>query len=235
MKREFKVVANVGAPQVAYRETIRREATGEGKFIRQTGGRGQYGHAVIDIRPLDDEDREEYPDKQFVFENDIVGGTIPKEYIQPTAKGIEEALSRGVIAGYPLIGIHARLYDGSFHDVDSSELAFQIAGSMALQAAAKKADPVLLEPVMDVEVTTPEDFIGDVMGDLNSKRGRIEGSTERGNAKVVSAKVPLATMFGYATQLRSMTQGRASYAMEFSAYEEVPRNIQQEITAKRGK
>ncbi len=237
MKREFKVEATVGQPQVAYRETIKKSARGEGKFIKQTGGRGQYGHAVIDIRPLTDDDRAEaeQPDAHFLFENDIVGGTIPREYIAPTEKGIKEALGRGVVAGYPMIDVHARLYDGSFHDVDSSELAFQIAGSMALQAAAKQADPVLLEPIMSVEVTTPEDFLGDVMGDLNSKRGRIEGSTDRGNVKVINAKVPLATMFGYATGLRSMTQGRASYSMEFTAYEEVPRNIQEEIQAGRGK
>mgnify|MGYP001584441466 FL=1 len=235
MKREFKVEATVGRPQVAYRETIRREATGEGKFVRQTGGRGQYGHAVIDIAPFTEEDRVEHPDEHFIFENKIVGGTIPKEFINPTEKGIKEALTRGIVAGYPLVDIKATLNDGSFHDVDSSEMAFQIAGSMAFQDAAKKADPVLLEPVMSVEVVTPEEFLGDVMGDLNSKRGRIEANTERGNAKVITAKVPLSSMFGYATQLRSMSQGRASYTMEFDRYEEVPRNVAEEVIAGRSK
>ncbi|MBI4022783.1 elongation factor G [Candidatus Berkelbacteria bacterium] len=235
MKREFKVEATVGQPQVAYRETIRRPATGEGKFIRQTGGRGQYGHAVVDIEPLTEEDRTEHPGEHFLFENGIVGGVIPKEYIAPVEKGIKEAMTRGIVAGYPVIDLKAKLYDGSYHDVDSSEMAFQVAGSMAFQAAAKKADPVLLEPVMLVEVVTPEEFLGDVMGDLNSKRGRIEGSDDRGNAKVIRSKVPLATMFGYATQLRSMTQGRASYSMEFDRYEEVPRNVQEEIVAGRTK
>ncbi len=235
MKREFKVEAVVGRPQVAYRETIRRKATGEGKFIRQTGGRGQYGHAVIDIEPFTEEDHTEHPDEHFLFENAIVGGVIPKEFINPTEKGIREALTRGIVAGYPLVDIKARLYDGSFHDVDSSEMAFQIAGSMAFQDAAKKADPVLLEPIMSVEVTTPEEFLGDVMGDLNSKRGRIEANTERGNAKVITAKVPLSSMFGYATQLRSMSQGRASYSMEFARYEEVPRNVADEVIAGRSK
>lgn len=235
MKREFKVEATVGRPQVAYRETIRREATGEGKFVRQTGGRGQYGHAVIDIAPFTEEDHTENPDEHFLFENAIVGGTIPREFIAPTEKGIREALTRGVVAGYPLVDIKAKLHDGSFHDVDSSEMAFQIAGSMALQDAVKKADPVLLEPIMSVEVVTPEEFLGDVMGDLNSKRGRIEANTERGNAKVITAKVPLSSMFGYATQLRSMSQGRASYTMEFSRYEEVPRNVADEVIAGRSK
>ncbi|MBI4032209.1 elongation factor G, partial [Candidatus Berkelbacteria bacterium] len=200
-------------------------------FIRQTGGRGQYGHAVIEIAPLTEEDRVENPGETFVFENAIVGGVIPKEYIGPTEKGIREALGRGVLAGYQLIDIRAKLFDGSFHDVDSSEMAFQVAGSMALQDGVKKADAVLLEPVMKVEVVTPEEFLGDVMGDLNAKRGRIEGQEERGNAKVITAKVPLASMFGYATQLRSMSQGRASYSMEFARYEEVPRNVQEEIIA----
>jgi elongation factor G len=235
MKREFKVEATVGRPQVAYRETIRRTATGEGKFVRQTGGRGQYGHAVIDIAPFTEEDRAENPEKHFLFENAIVGGTIPREFIAPTEKGIREALTRGIVAGYPLVDIKATLNDGSFHDVDSSEMAFQIAGSMAFQDAAKKADPVLLEPIMSVEVVTPEDFLGDVMGDLNSKRGRIETNTERGNAKVITARVPLSSMFGYATQLRSMSQGRASYTMEFYRYEEVPRNVAEEVIAGRSK
>lgn len=235
MKREFKVEAQVGQPQVAYRETINGEATGEGKFIRQTGGRGQYGHAVIDIAPMTEEDKEENPEQTFLFENAIVGGIIPKEFITPVEKGIKEAMNKGVVAGYPLINIKAKLYDGSFHDVDSSEMAFQVAGSMALQDAAKKAKPVLLEPMMAVEVTTPEDFLGDVMGDLNSKRGRIEETTEQGNAKIIKAQVPLANMFGYATQLRSMTQGRAAYSMEFSRYEEVPNNVAEEVKAGAGK
>lgn len=235
MKREFKVEANVGAPQVAYRETIRSKATGEGKFIRQSGGRGQYGHAVIDIEPLTDEDRGEDKEMRFMFVNNIVGGVIPKEYITPIQKGIEEAMTKGIIAGYPTVDIKATLYDGSFHDVDSSEMAFQVAGSMAFQASAKKANPVILEPVMKVEVTTPDEFLGDVMGDLNSKRGRIEGNEERGNAKIINAKVPLSEMFGYATSLRSMTQGRASYSMEFSNYEEVPKNIEEDIIQGRKK
>lgn len=235
MKREFKVEANVGAPQVAYRETIRNKATGEGKFIRQSGGRGQYGHSVIDIEPLTDEDRGENTDMHFLFVNNIVGGIIPKEYITPIQKGIEEAMSKGIIAGYPVVDVKATLYDGSFHDVDSSEMAFQVSGSMAFQEAARKASPVILEPIMKVEVVTPDDFLGDVMGDLNSKRGRIEGNEERGNAKVINAKVPLSEMFGYATTVRSMTQGRASYTMEFSHYEEVPKNIETDIVQGRKK
>ncbi|MBI2590186.1 elongation factor G [Candidatus Berkelbacteria bacterium] len=235
MKREFKVEANVGQPQVAYRETIRAKATGEGKFIRQTGGRGQYGHAVIDLEPMNEDDRVEYPEEHFVFINKIVGGIVPREYIAPIAKGIKEAMGRGILAGYSLIDLKATLHDGSFHEVDSSELAFQIAGSMALQDAAKKASPVILEPIMAIEVVTPEDFLGDVMGDLNSRRGRIEATEDRGNAKVIRAKAPLASMFGYATQLRSMTQGRASYSMEFDCYEELPKNIEAEIIAGRSR
>jgi elongation factor G len=232
MKREFGVEANVGRPQVAYRETITQSAEGEGKYIKQTGGRGQYGHAVITIEP-----RERGAGYEFI--NKIVGGTIPgtipKEFIKPVDKGIEEAMNKGIVAGFPLVDVSATLFDGSFHDVDSSELAFHIAGSMAFQNAAHKANPVLLEPIMQVEVVTPEEFFGDVMGDLSSKRGRIEGSEERGNAKVVKSKVPLAEMFGYATQLRSMTQGRASYSMEFALYEPVPKNVEAEIVAGRKK
>ena len=228
MKREFGVEANVGRPQVAYRETITAEAQGEGKYIKQTGGRGQYGHAVIKLAP-----RERGAGYEFV--NEIVGGTIPKEFIKPVDKGISEAMGKGIVAGFPLVDVSATLFDGSFHDVDSSELAFHIAGSMAFQAAAKQANPVLLEPIMQVEVTTPEEFFGDVMGDLSSKRGRIEGNDERGNAKVIRAKVPLSEMFGYATQLRSMTQGRASYSMEFALYEPVPKNVEAEIVAGRKK
>ena len=225
MKREFKVEANIGKPQVAYRETITQEAVAEAKYIKQTGGRGQYGHAVVRFAPK--------LDGGFEFVNKIVGGTIPKEFIAPVQKGIEAAMSRGVIASYPVVDISATLFDGSFHEVDSNEMAFQIAGSMALQEGVKKGNPALLEPIMRVEVVTPEDFAGDVMGDLNSKRGRIEGMTERGNAKVIRAYVPLGEMFGYATNLRSMSQGRASYTMEFAQYEKVPANIQIELIAKR--
>ncbi len=225
MKREFKVEANVGKPQVAYRETITNEAVAEAKYIKQTGGRGQYGHAVVRFAPKSD--------GGFEFINKIVGGVIPKEYIPAVQKGIEAAMGRGVIAGYPVVDITATLFDGSYHEVDSNEIAFQIAGSMALQEGVKKGAPVLLEPVMRVEVVTPEDFAGDVIGDLNSKRGRIEGMTERGNAKAIKAHVPLGEMFGYATTLRSMSQGRASYTMEFAQYEKVPTNIQIELIAKR--
>ena len=223
MKREFKVEANVGRPQVAYRETIKKPAHAEGKYIRQTGGRGQYGHAVIDIAPQPE------PGKGFEFINKIVGGAVPREYIGPIEKGIKEALERGIIAGYPMVDVQVTLVDGSYHDVDSSEMAFQIAGSMAIQEAVKHADPVILEPVMKVEVTSPEEFMGDAMGDLNARRGRIMGTSERGTARVIEAHVPLAQMFGYATDIRSMSQGRASYSMEFDHYEEVPSNIAAEI------
>ncbi|KKQ74024.1 MAG: Elongation factor G [Berkelbacteria bacterium GW2011_GWB1_38_5] len=222
MKREFKVEANVGAPQVAYKETIKSAVKQEGKYIRQTGGRGQYGHVWIEIAPRERGEGFEFIDK-------IVGGTIPREFIPAVAKGIKEALTKGVIAGYPLVDLSATLYDGSFHDVDSSELAFQIAGSMALQDGVKKADPVLLEPIMKVEVVTPEEFMGDVLGDLNSKRCRIEQLSERSKSKVISAMVPLAEMFGYSTSLRSLTQGRASYTMEFDHYAEVPSHIAQKL------
>ncbi len=228
MKREFKVEANVGRPQVAFKEAIRQPAHAEGKYIRQTGGRGQYGHVVIDIAPVE-------RGTGFEFVNKIVGGSIPREYINPIEKGIKEALERGVIAGFPMVDVQVTLVDGSYHEVDSSEMAFQIAGSMAVQEAVKKADPAILEPIMKVEVVVAEDYFGDVMGDLNSRRGRIMGSTERGNAKVVDAQVPLAQMFGYATDLRSMTQGRGSYSMEFGHYEEVPNNIANEIIAGRKK
>ncbi len=229
MKREFNVEANVGRPQVAYRETIKQPALNvEGKYIRQTGGRGQYGHVVIDIEPQEQ-------GTGFEFINKIVGGTIPKEFIKPVEQGIREALDRGVIAGYPMVDVKVTLHDGSYHDVDSSEMSFHIAGSMALQAAARKADPILMEPVMKVEVVTPEDFFGDVMGDLNAKRGQIQGTSDRGNAKVVDAFVPLSEMFGYATALRSMTQGRAAYTMEFDHYEEVPSHVAATVIAARGK
>jgi elongation factor G len=228
MKREFKVEANVGNPQVAYKETIRSESQGEGKYIRQTGGRGQYGHAVIKVRPLE-------AGEGFVFINKIVGGSIPKEFITPTEKGIKEALDRGIIAGYPMTDLEVTLFDGSFHDVDSSEMAFQIAGSMAIQDAAKKASPVVLEPVMKVEVVTPEDFMGSIMGDINSKRGRVEQMEDRIGTKIIDSFVPLSEMFGYSTSLRSMSQGRASYTMEFDHYEEVPNHIAQKLSAPTGR
>jgi elongation factor G len=226
MLREFKVEANVGAPQVAYRETIRRAVTRvEGKFIRQSGGKGQYGHVVIDLEPGE-------PGSGFEFVSKIVGGVVPKEYISPAEAGMKESTESGVLAGYPLIDVKATLIDGSYHDVDSSEMAFKIAGSMAMKEAVMKASPVLLEPMMKVEVEVPENFLGDVMGDLNSRRGQIEGmGSEQGIAKVTS-KVPLAEMFGYATDIRSKTQGRGIFSMEFSHYEEVPRNVAEAIIAK---
>ncbi|MEC4812691.1 MAG: elongation factor G [Scytonema sp. PMC 1069.18] len=226
MLREFKVEANVGAPQVAYRETIRKPVTKvEGKFIRQSGGKGQYGHVVIDLEPGE-------PGSGFEFVSKIVGGSVPKEYVSPVEAGIKETCESGVIAGYPLIDIKATLIDGSYHEVDSSEMAFKIAGSMALKEAAMKASPALLEPMMKVEVEVPENFLGDVMGDLNSRRGQIEGmGSEEGLAKV-TAKVPLSEMFGYATDIRSKTQGRGIFSMEFSHYEEVPRNVAEAIIAK---
>jgi elongation factor G len=225
MKREFKVEANVGRPQVAYRETIRKDVKAEGKFIRQSGGRGQYGHVWLELTPGE-------PGSGFVWENAIVGGVVPREYINPTENGVKEAMQNGVLAGYPVVDLKAKIYDGSFHEVDSSEMAFKIAGSIALQEGVRKGDPVLLEPVMKVEVVTPEEFMGDVIGDLNSKRGRIEKMEDRSGAKVVDAIVPLAEMFGYTTTLRSMTQGRASNTMEFDHYEEVPRNVAEEIIGK---
>ncbi|MFD1435612.1 elongation factor G [Kroppenstedtia eburnea] len=225
LKREFKVEANVGNPQVAYRETFRSSAKVEGKFIRQSGGRGQYGHVWIEFEPLEE-------GGGFEFVNKIVGGVVPREYIPAVQSGVEEALQNGVLAGYPMVDIRATLYDGSYHDVDSSEMAFKIAGSMALKAAKSKCQPVLLEPVMKVEVTVPEDYMGDVMGDINSRRGRVEGMDARGGAQVIRAMVPLAEMFGYATNLRSRTQGRGVYTMHFDHYEEVPKNIAEEIISK---
>jgi len=222
MKREFNVEANVGRPQVAYRETVTTPAQGEGKYVRQSGGRGQYGHARIRIAPQE-------PGAGFEFINEIKGGAIPQEYIPAVEKGVKEAMDRGVIAGYPVIDVMVTLYDGTFHDVDSSEAAFKIAGSMAFQDAVKNANPVLLEPIMKVEVVTPDNFLGDVNGDLNSRRAQIEEMGERGEVKTVTALVPLANMFGYTTDLRSMTQGRASSTMEFSKYKEVPRNVAAEI------
>ena len=225
LTREFNVVANVGRPQVAYKETITREAEGDGRFVRQSGGRGQFGHAKIRVRPNTE-------GKDFVFNNVIVGGSIPKEFIKPTAQGIEEALTAGPLAGFPVTGIEVDLYDGSFHDVDSSEVAFKIAGSMAWQDASKKANLVLLEPVMSVEVVTPEEYMGDVMGDLSSRRGKVQSMEARAGAQVITAKVPLAEMFGYATEMRSLTQGRANYTMQFSSYEQAPKNVSDEIVTK---
>ena len=223
--REFKVEANVGKPQVAYKETIKKPVKAEGKFVRQSGGRGQYGHVWIEIEPLE-------PGAGYEFANKIVGGVVPKEYISAIDAGIREAMETGVKAGYPMLDVRATLYDGSYHDVDSSEMAFKVAGSMALKAAAKKADPILLEPIMKVEVVVSEDYLGDVMGDINSRRGRIEAMDQRGNARVISSYVPLSEMFGYATDLRSRTQGRGQYTMQFSHYEEVPRNIAEDIVSK---
>ena len=228
LRREFKVEANVGKPQVAYKETIRKPARAEGKYIKQTGGRGQYGHVVIEIEPLE-------PGKGFVFEDHIVGGVIPKEFIPSVEKGIREAMETGVLAGYPMVDIKVKLVDGSYHEVDSSDLAFKIAGSMAFKEAAQKANPVLLEPIMKVEVVVPEEYMGEVIGDLNSRRGRIQSISDRKGAKVIDALVPLAEMFGYATTLRSLTQGRGTFTMQFSHYEEVPSNIAQEIIGKRNK
>jgi elongation factor G len=229
MKREFKVEANVGRPQVAYKETIKGTAEAEEKYIRQTGGRGQYGHVVIKIEPQDD------PAKGNEFINEVVGGAIPREYIPAVEKGIKEAQDRGVLAGFPVINTKVTLLDGSYHEVDSSEMAFKIAGSKAFQDAVRKANGILLEPIMKVEVLTPEVSLGDVIGDLNAKRGKINEMTDRGNLKVVDAEVPLAEMFGYATQIRSMSQGQASYSMEFLKYEEVPRNVAEKIIGEAGK
>ena len=225
MMREYKVEANVGKPQVAYRETIRRHSEAEGKYIRQTGGRGQYGHAKIYLDP-------QPPGAGYEFVNDIVGGSVPKEFIKPIDQGIKEALEGGILAGYPMVDVKATLYDGSYHDVDSNEMAFKIAGSMAFKEAARKASPVLLEPVMAVEVVTPEDYAGPIMGDLSARRGRIEGMEHRAGSQVIKAIVPLAEMFGYATHMRSSTQGRAEYSMHFARYEEAPRSVADEIIAK---
>ncbi len=227
MKREFQVEANVGAPQVAYRETITKSVEAEGKFVKQSGGRGQYGHCWVRLEPGEE-------GSGFEFVDEIKGGVIPQEYIKPTAKGIEEAMQNGVIAGYPMVDIKATLYDGSYHDVDSSEAAFKVAGSMAFKAAARNANPILLEPIMKVQVTTPEEFMGDIVGDINAKRGMIKEMNDRGEGnaavKIIDAEIPLSSMFGYATQLRSMSQGRANYAMEFGHYGEVPKNVAEEIS-----
>jgi len=225
--REFKVDATVGKPQVAYRETIRRAVEKISyKHVKQTGGKGQYGHVVIDLEPTG-------PGGGYEFVDKITGGRIPREYIPSVDAGIEEALDQGILAGYPLVDVRAILQDGSYHDVDSSEMAFKIAGSIAFQEAAKKAGVKLLEPVMDVEVTTPEDYMGDVIGDLNGRRGKVEGMTQRGNSQVIRAQVPMSEMFGYATDLRSKTQGRATYSMQFNSYQDVPESIAAEIVALR--
>jgi elongation factor G len=236
MKREFKVDANVGRPQVAYKETIKTTAKAEGKYIRQSGGRGQYGHVWLEAEPME-------RGKGFEFVNAIKGGAIPQEYIPAVEKGIKEAIDKGVLAGYPVVDIKITLYDGSFHEVDSSEMAFKIAGSMAFQECARRANLVLLEPIMKVEVIVPEKFLGEVTGDLSSKRARIEQMSARGGSgavgdsalKVIDTKVPLSEMFGYSTQLRSLSEGRATYTMEFNNYEDVPRGIAEEIISGRKK
>ena len=225
MKREFRVEANIGKPQVAYKETIRKKVQAEGKFVRQSGGRGQFGHVWLEIEPNE-------KGKGFEFENAIVGGVVPKEYIRPVEQGIVEAMKNGVLAGYPMEDIKVKLFDGSYHDVDSSEMAFKIAGSMGFKEGARKANPVILEPVMAVEVVTPEEYMGDVMGDLNSRRGKIEGMTPRKDAQVIRAMVPLSEMFGYSTTLRSMSQGRAIYSMEISHYDETPKSVSEQIIEK---
>jgi elongation factor G len=225
MLREFKVGANIGNPQVAYRETIRKSTQVEGKFIRQSGGKGQYGHVVIEVEPAE-------MGSGFEFVSKIVGGTIPKEFIAPAEQGMKEACESGILAGYPVIDLKVTLIDGSYHDVDSSEVAFKIAGSMAMREGVLKASPVLLEPTMKVEVEVPEDFLGDVIGDLNARRGHIEGMGSEEGITKVTAKVPLAEMFGYATDIRSKTQGRGIFSMEFSHYEEVPRTVAEAIIAK---
>jgi elongation factor G len=225
LKREFGVDASVGKPQVAYKETLTAPAEGDGRFVRQTGGRGQYGHAKIRVVPLP-------PGTGYQFENQIVGGAVPREYIKPIDQGIQEALTRGVLAGYPIDDVRIELYDGSYHEVDSSEMAFKIAGSMAFQDAAKKARPVLMEPIMRVEVVVPKDYLGDVMGDLASRRGRIQSQEDRGGTQIISARVPLSEMFGYATELRSRTQGRATYSMHFDRYEQAPSNVSEEVIAR---
>jgi elongation factor G len=227
MRREFKVEANVGAPQVAYRETFRSSTQAEGKFIRQSGGRGQYGHVWIEFMPNEE-------GAGFEFENAIVGGVVPREYIPAVEKGLEDAMKTGILAGYPMVDIKAKLYDGSYHDVDSSETAFRVAASMSLRAASKKATPVILEPIMKIEVVIPEEYLGDIMGHVTARRGRVEGMEARGNSQVVNAMVPLAEMFGYATTLRSATQGRGTFTMTFDHYEDVPKSIQEDIIKKNG-
>ncbi len=225
LKREFGVEATVGAPQVAYKETVTRPSEGEGRYIKQTGGRGQYGHAKIRLIPRK-------PGEGYLFENNVVGGTIPKEYIKPIDQGIREAMTTGVLAGYPIDDVLIDLYDGSYHDVDSNEMAFKIAGSMAFKDAAKKAHPILLEPVMRVEVTVPEEYMGDVIGDITSRRGHLQAMEARGGSQIINSRVPLSEMFGYATDLRSRTQGRGSYSMHFDRYEPAPASVSEEVIAK---
>jgi elongation factor G len=222
LKREFNVEASVGKPQVAYKETFTRASDGEGRYIKQTGGRGQYGHAKIKLIPRE-------AGEGFEFVNKVVGGTIPREFIKPIEEGIKEALTTGVLAGYPVDDVGVELYDGSYHDVDSNEMAFKIAGSMAFKDAAQKAKPVLLEPVMRVEVVVPEEFMGDIIGDLNSRRGHIQSMDARGGTQIINARVPLSEMFGYATEMRSRTQGRATYSMHFDRYEQAPNHISDEV------
>jgi len=224
--REFQVEANVGKPQVAYRESITREADGDGRFVRQTGGRGQFGHCKLRIRPA----RPDGPD--FVFNNKIIGGAIPREFIKPVEQGVREAMESGPLAGYPLTRVEVDLYDGSFHEVDSSEVAFKVAGSMAFRDATRKAGPTLLEPIMAVETTTPEEYMGEVLADLTARRGRVQEMTARGKVQVIAVKVPMSEMFGYATDVRSLTQGRASFTMQFEAYERAPKSVSEEIVAK---
>lgn len=228
LKREFKVEATVGAPQVSYRETFRKSVEAEGKFVRQSGGKGQFGHVWIEFTPNEE-------GAGFAFENAIVGGVVPREYVPAVEAGLKDSMENGVLAGYPLVDVKARLYDGSYHDVDSSETAFKVAASLALRNAAKKADPAILEPMMAVEVTVPEEYLGDVMGHVSARRGRIEGTTARGNAQIVKGTIPLSEMFGYATTLRSATQGRGTFAMTFDHYEAVPKSVQEDIIAKSGK
>ena len=223
--REFKVEANVGKPQVAYRETIRKAVKAEGRFVRQSGGRGQYGHVMIEVEPLEAGAGYEFVDK-------IVGGVVPREYIGPVDQGIQDAMASGILGGYPVEDVRVTLYDGSYHEVDSSEMAFKIAGSMAFKEAMQRANPVLMEPTMKVEVTVPEEYMGDVMGDINSRRGRIDGMEARAGAQVINAYIPLAEMFGYATDLRSKSQGRGVYTMHLSHYEEVPKNIAEKVISK---
>lgn len=224
MRREFAVEANIGKPQVAYRETIRKSIEIEGKHVKQSGGRGQYGHVVLRLEPLD-------PDAEYEFVNEIVGGVIPREYIPAVDKGVQEQMKNGCLAGYPLLAMRVTLFDGSFHDVDSSEMAFKIAGSIALKKGALQADAALLEPMMKVEVVTPEEYMGDVMGDLNRRRGMVSGMNDSASGKVIDAEVPLAEMFGYSTDLRSATQGRATYTMEFEKYAIVPNNVAEAIVS----
>jgi elongation factor G len=223
MKREFGVVANVGKPQVAYRETIRSTVEQEGKFIRQSGGRGQYGHVWLKIEPQE-------PGSGYEFVSQVVGGVVPREYIPAVDKGIQEQMQSGVLAGYPVVDVKVTLFDGSYHDVDSNEMAFKIAGSMGFREGAVKAGPVLLEPIMHVEVVTPEDYMGDVMGDLNRRRGLVQGMDDSPAGKIIRAEVPLSAMFGYATDLRSATQGRATYSMEFEKYSEAPASVVEAVT-----